>query len=163
MRRHSAACLALSCAAALAFAACDSADAPPPDTALSCEDLSLRTFRDSAGDDHYRVVSPNGSESFKVGDSLRVLITSGFNDSEAVLELAVFRDGKSTFVPVPGTPRTRIDPRSHCRWNFLIPDSLSAAGKRISAVSDSVKVRVSKYNQGSLVYDYSDAFFRIVP
>jgi hypothetical protein len=90
-------------------------------------------------------------------------MTSGANDSEAVLELAVFREGKSTFVAVPGTPRTRIDPRSQCRWQFLIPDSLGAVGKRISMVSDSIKVRVSKYNQGGLVYDYSDAFFRILP
>lgn len=148
---------------ALAAVSCMTRESDGGPESLSCGDLSAATFGDSAGEDHYRVIAPNGGESFHVGDSLTVAMTAGANDSEAVLELAVFHDGKSTFVPVPGTPRTRIDPRSQCRWKFLIPDSLGSVGRQVSMASDSIKVRVSKYNQGGLVYDYSDAFFRILP
>ncbi len=148
---------------ALAAFSCTPEESNDDPETLSCADLSARTFGDSAGEDHYRVIAPNGGEAFHVGDSLTVAMTSGASDSEAVLELAVFRDGRSAFVAVPGTPRTRIDPRSQCRWKFLIPDSLGAVGRSISMVSDSIKVRVSKYNQSGLVYDYSDAFFRILP
>jgi hypothetical protein len=154
---------AIASALALAAVSCMTEGSKAGPETLSCADLSARTFGDSAGEDHYRVVAPNGGEAFHVGDSLTVAMTSGANDSEAVLELAVFREGKSTFVAVPGTPRTRIDPRGQCRWKFLIPDSLGAVGRKISMVTDSAKIRVSKYNQSGLVYDYSDAFFRILP
>jgi hypothetical protein len=156
--------MAFASALALAAASCTTDGSKDGPETLSCAELSAKTFGDPAGEDQYRVVAPNGGEAFHVGDSLTVAMTSGANDSEAVLELAVFREGKSTFfVAVPGTPRTRIDPRSQCRWRFLIPDSLGSVGGRISMASDSIKVRVSKYNQGGLVYDYSDAFFRILP
>jgi hypothetical protein len=154
---------AFASALALAVFSCSTGESQDGPENLGCADLSARTFGDSAGEDHYRVIAPNGGEAFHVGDSLTVAMTSGASDSEAVLELAVFRDGKSAFVAVPGTPRTRIDPRSQCRWKFLIPDSLGAVGRQVSMVSDSLKVRVSKYNQSGLVYDYSDAFFRILP
>ncbi|GEM_PF-1371359 len=147
--------------AIFALLACDSGTGPAADEALSCPDLSSRYFRDSIGDGHYRIIAPNGGKAYHTGDSLKVIATSGADDSEAVLELAVFRGGKSTFVPVPGTPRTSIDLRNRCQWSFRIPDSLSAAGKKISLVSDSIKIRVARYGQEGFVFDYSDAFFRI--
>jgi hypothetical protein len=156
--------VALAAAAALAAVSCDSGtSAAPGDGELSCADLSSRYFKDSTGDGFYKVVSPNGGETYHVGDSLKVRVTSGENDSEAIIELAVFREGKSTFIPLPGTPRTRIDTRNLCDWGFPIPDSLSSGGKKTALVSDSLKVRVTKYGQGEFIYDYSDAFFRILP
>lgn len=147
----------------LSLSSCDSGADAPDDAALSCPELGAKHFGRPGDDGHYQVIAPNGGEAFHVGDSLRVLAASGQNDSEAVLELAVFRDGKSTFVAVPGTPRTSIDLRAKCHWDFLIPDSAGASGRRVSLVSDSVKIRVARYNQEGFVYDYSDAFFSILP
>jgi hypothetical protein len=159
----SAAAIVLAGASALFLASCDSGADAPDDAALSCPELGAKHFGKPVDDGHYQVISPNGGEAFRIGDSLRVLAASGQNDSEAVLELAVFRDGKSTFVAVPGTPRSSIDLRAKCHWNFLIPDSAGASGRKVSLVSDSLKIRVARYGQEGFVYDYSDAFFSILP
>lgn len=146
--------------AGLLAAACNSGN-EPSEGGLSCADLGSRTFRDSVGDGFYRVIAPNGGESFRIGDSLRVRVTSGALDSEAVLYLAVTANGTTSSIILPGTPRTNIDPRSRCDWAFRIPDSLRAAsGRNISLVSDSLRIRIAKYSFES-VSDYSDGFFRV--
>jgi hypothetical protein len=147
----------------LSLSSCDSGTEAPGDAALSCPELGAKHFGSPTDDGHYQVIAPNGGESFRIGDSLRVIAAGGIHDSEAVLELAVFRGGKSTFVAVPGTPRSSIDLRSRCHWDFLIPDSAGTVGRRVSLVSDSLKIRVARYGQEGFVYDYSDAFFNIVP
>ena len=147
----------------LSLSSCDSGTDAPGDAAMSCPDLGAKYFGKPADDGHYQVIAPNGGETFHVGDSLQVLAASGQNDSEAVLELAVFRGGKSTFVALPGTPRSSIDLRAKCHWDFVIPDSAGTTGRRVSLVSDSLKIRVARYGQEGFVYDYSDAFFSILP
>lgn len=127
-----------------------------------CADLSAATFRDSTGDDHYKVISPNGGEVFRVGDTMKVIVTSGANDSEGLLEIILFREGRSRALAMPGLPRNAIDPRKDCTWRFSIPDSLSSTGGRVSLVSDSVKIRLAKYSQVGSVADFSDGFFSIV-
>jgi hypothetical protein len=153
---------ALSVFAALAAASCMGDDEAEP-AAANCPDLSAKYFRDSVGDGFYRVLSPNGGETFRVGDSMRVQVTSGVLDSEAVLYLAVTRNGLTSSMILPGTPQGNVDPRNHCSWSFLIPDSLRlASGKKIPSVSDSVRIRIAKYNFES-ISDYSDGYFRITP
>lgn len=152
--------------AALLAASCFSdnsgpGDGPQPDP--DCADLSAATFRDSTGNDHYKVISPNGGESFRVGDTMKVIVTSGVNDNEGLLELILFRDGRSRALAMPGLPRNAIDPRKDCVWRFQVPDSLGSAGGMVSLVSDSVKVRLAKYSQVGSVSDFSDGFFSILP
>jgi hypothetical protein len=154
---------ALSLLAALSAVSCMSDDGGSEPSAANCPDLSSKYFRDSIGDGFYRVLSPNGGETFKVGDSLRVQVTSGALDSEAVIYLAVTRNGLTSSMILPGTPQGNVDPRNHCSWSFLIPDSLRLiSGKKIPSASDSVRVRIAKYNFES-ISDYSDGYFRITP
>ncbi|MDB5104786.1 MAG: hypothetical protein JWP91_2475 [Fibrobacteres bacterium] len=143
-------------------AACDPGAGPKGDGPVGCADLSSRNFGDSTGDGHYRVVSPNGGETFKVGDSLRILFTSGAQDSEAVVYLSITRNGSTSSVAVPGSPSSNIDPRTRCSMTFLVPDSIRAAsGRKIPMASDSVRIRIAKYNFET-ISDYSDGFFRIL-
>jgi hypothetical protein len=149
---------------ALAAVSCeDGSTGPVPDDRLGCAELSSRYFGDSASDGHYRVVSPNGGESYKVGDSLKVRVTSGASDSEAVVYLALTRNGTLTTVILPGSPAGNIDPRSRCTLSFLVPDSIrGASGKKVPLVSDSVRIRIAKYNFET-ISDYSDGYFKVIP
>lgn len=157
-------------AAALLAAACDSeTGGPGPQAAASCAELSAELSASVPGDasgepqDLYRVIAPNGGGIYRVGDSLEVVVASGVNDREGVIHLALFRNGEVGYYPLPGSPRTSIDPRKDCRWRFAVPDSVGLAGAKISLVSDSVKIRHARYNFEASVYDYSDGFFRILP
>lgn len=149
---------------ALAAVSCEGGSTGPvPDEKLGCPELSSRYFGDSALDGHYRVVSPNGGESYKIGDSLKVRVTSGRSDSEAVVYLAITRNGTLTTVILPGSPSGNIDPRSRCTLSFQVPDSVrSASGKKVPLVSDSVRIRIAKYNFET-ISDYSDGYFKVTP
>lgn len=132
-------------------------------TPKSCAEISDSVFTSSTGEPQYRVLSPNGGEVFHVGEKLKVLVTAK-DDSEAVASLSI-RIG-STFrkLTLPESPRGNFNPRNHCDLSFTIPDSVSdGLGKKVSLISDSVKVMVAKYNAETFFFDYSDAFFRIVP
>ncbi|MDQ3002955.1 MAG: hypothetical protein M3Y08_17045 [Fibrobacterota bacterium] len=156
--------VAASAILALTAVSCESGSTGlAPDGQLTCPELSSKYFRDSTGDGHYRVVSPNGGESFKVGDSLKVRVTSGGNDSEAVVYLAITRNGTLTTVILPGSPSGNIDPRNRCTLAFLVPDSVrGTSGKKVPLVSDSVRIRIAKYNFET-ISDYSDGYFRVTP
>ncbi len=146
--------------AALSIAACNSGTSAAPKEA-SCPELGNQVFLDSTEQGHYRVISPNGGEVFKVGDTLEVVVASGVNDSEALVQLAVTVNGTLKRVILPGLPPRSVNPRAKCRIRFPIPDSLEAGfGSKFSLVSDSVRIRIAWYNNESY-QDFSDGYFRI--
>lgn len=150
----------LSALAAVSALSCVTGNAAS-DGEASCAELGSGIFRDSAELGHYRVVSPNGRESFRVGDTMKVVVASGINDSEALIELAVTVNGSIKHVVLPGLPPKSVDTHSKCRIAFQIPDSLgSGFDSRFSLVSDSVRIKISWYNHDTY-RDYSDGYFRI--
>jgi hypothetical protein len=152
------------CAAALisfSIWSCGESPSGPEDvTSLSCSELTSRFFKDSSDQGHYRVVSPNGGESHKAGDSLIVILASGVNDGEALVQLDVRVGGVSRRGVLPGFPNKAVDSRTQCRLGFRIPDSLTVSSGRIALVSDSVRIRVAWYGHEDF-QDYSDGYFRI--
>ena len=147
--------------ACLACLSCDKSPSGPDDPAsLSCPDLTRKYFGDSAEPGHYRVVAPNGGESFHTGDSVTVTLASGINDGEALVQLDVWVNGAPKRGVLPGFSNRAIDTRSKCHLGFRIPDSLTVSSGRIALVSDSVRIRVAWYNHEEN-QDYSDGYFRI--
>ena len=152
---------AAACLLSLALFSCDKSPNGPTDVAaISCSDLTSRYFKDSIESGHYRVVSPNGGESFKPGDSLIVTLASGVNDGEALVQLDVRVGGVSRRGSLPGFPNKAVDSRTNCHLGFRIPDSLTVSSGRIALVSDSVRIRVAWYGHEDF-QDYSDGYFRI--
>jgi hypothetical protein len=148
------------CAAAALIAACVTGNSGH-DAEASCPELGDAAFPDSTDQGHYRVISPNGGESYHIGDTLEVVIASGVNDSEALIQLAVTSNGVIRQVLLPGLPPRAINPRAQCRLRFRIPDSVGTGiGSRFPLVSDSVRIRVAWYNQESY-RDFSDGYFKI--
>jgi hypothetical protein len=146
--------------AALSIAACVSVNSDPGREA-TCPELGNGAFPDSTDQGHYRVIAPNGGESYRIGDTLEVVVASGVNDSEALIQLAVTVNGAIKQVLLPGLPPRAVNPRAQCRIRFRIPDSLGTGiGSRFSAVSDSVRIRIAWYNQESY-RDFSDGYFKI--
>ncbi len=135
---------------------------PPPPPARDCAALSDSLFPDSLrpGFAVFKVVSPDGG-SFKVGSKMKVVV-AGADYTSAQVDLVVFGAGGGV-VRVPGFPDdSSIDPRVLCESEFAVPESASTdRGRRISLVSDSIKVRISDYNDPQS-FDYSDSFLSIV-
>lgn len=146
----------------LAICGCDGGgtETPPP-PARDCAALSDSLFPDSLrpGFAVFKVVSPD-SGSFKVGTRMKVLV-AGADYTSALVELVVY-GAAGGVVRVPGFPDdSSIDPRVQCESEFAVPESASTdRGRRISLVSDSIKVRISDYNDLQS-YDYSDSFLSI--
>lgn len=152
---------AAACLFSIALFACNKSPSGPTDVAaVSCSDLTKQYFKDSADQGHYRVVSPNGGESFKPGDSLIVTLASGAEDGEALVQLEVRVGGVSRRGSLPGFANKAVDTRTNCHLGFRIPDSLTVSSGRIALVSDSVRIRVAWYNHEDF-QDYSDGYFRI--
>lgn len=149
-----AACLLLACEPG-------SGGQPDPDPAVDCAELSDSLFpaAQRTGLAAFKVVAPEGG-SFKVGAKLKVLV-SGVDYTSALVDLVVFgaAGGRGR---LPGFPaREGIKPRVDCEFSFAVPESLTTLqGRRISLVSDSVKVLISDYTDPQSL-DYSDAFFSI--
>ncbi len=131
---------------------------------LSCAEISDSVFTGMTGEPRYRVLKPNGGESVHVGDTLHVLVTAK-EDSEAVVGLLVKIGNSFRKISMPGAPPNRnFNPRSRCDLSFVVPDAVDdVPGKKISLISDSVKVRIAKYSAETFYFDYSDGFFRIIP
>jgi hypothetical protein len=106
----------------------------------------------------YRVISPNGGETFRVGDSLRIRAAGNINAANASLYLQI----GTRLVRPPGLTGN-LNVYSNCDMVFVIPDSLQtvyAPVAMISLVSDSVKIRVESYSE-NIRNDLSDGHFRI--
>ena len=145
------------------FAACgdDSAGGPVSEPAVNCAELSDSLFPvdGRSGLATFMVVAPQGG-AFKVGSEMKVVV-SGVDYTSALVDMVVFgaAGGRGR---IPGVPANKgIKPREECVFRFSLPESLTTnLGKRISLVSDSVKVIISDYSD-PLSLDYSDSFFSI--
>lgn len=159
---------ALSAAAALPLAvlSClgsgEEGGGPKP---LSCADLSDSVFPgvDSLADPRYQVITPNGGETYKVGDTMRVVITGAGDVAESGVRIFRISLAGSDFGPLPGLPSASIDPRKQCEFSFVVPESLaSGSGGKFSLVSDSLRISVYHYSLGADHFDFSDSLFRVV-
>lgn len=149
--------------AACLILACDpgSGGKPVPYPVINCAELSDSLFpvAQRSGLAAFKVAAPDGG-SYKVGTEMRVIV-SGVDYTSALVDLVVFgpAGGRGR---LPGFPaREGIKPRETCEFRFAVPESLTTLqGKRISLVSDSVKVLISDYTDPQSL-DYSDAFFSV--
>jgi hypothetical protein len=146
-------------ALALFTLACDKAGNPAVPTEKTCSELgdSLAVAA-GASPAAYKVIRPNGGETYRVGDSLHVRATGNINAANASLYLQI-----GTRLVRPASLSGNLNVYGNCDMVFVIPDSLQtifAPVMMISLVSDSVKVRVESYSDNSR-RDLSDAFFRI--
>ena len=108
----------------------------------------------------YKVINPNGGESFIVGDTLRVVI-AGADAPATALEIWRFRESGNFDARLPGVPSRSFDAGVKCEFRFAIPESLySNFGDAFSLDTDSLRIRVADYNNGA-IQDFSDGFFRI--
>jgi hypothetical protein len=113
----------------------------------------------------YKVITPNGGETFKVGGTMRVLVTgAGAVGTSNIRFYRISRAG-SDYADLPGLPPSAsFDPRKECEFTFTIPESLSAgsgAGTKFSLVSDSLRISILHYSLGADYFDYSDSLFRV--
>lgn len=150
--------------AALPLVSCSGEDAggPAPVPAVSCPELadSLFPAAEQTSLPRFKVIAPDGGETFRVGEEMRVIV-SGADYTSALVDLVVFGAAGGS-ARVPGfPPREAIDPRERCEFRFAVPESVvTTLGKTISLVSDSVKVRISDYTLPD-IFDYSDGFFAV--
>ena len=105
--------------------------------------------------------SPNGGETFSVGDVIHVEWSAGIEDTAVILEIN-FGNGWFNMVEImrPDNWVTRSDPE----WgdfSFTIPSFVTHYGEEISIISDSCKVRVLNYSNLN-INDVSNAYFAIV-
>lgn len=112
----------------------------------------------------FKVVSPDGGESFKVGDSITVRLGANSKGTSALAYLIIRTPVSVVRLRLPGTPATRdMNPRTDCDVSFRIPATIVESGAAISLVSSEVKIRVAAYNSETLYNDESDGFFSILP
>ena len=145
---------------ALALIGCGEEAAGP---SRSCAEIGDEATR-AAGSDlpAFKVLSPNGGESYRVGDSVTVQLGANAEGRSAMVYLMVGGAEGPRRVRLPGTPAGRdLDPRVDCRVTFRIPESVTEGGVEVSLVSDAVKVRIAAYNSETLYFDESDGAFRI--
>jgi hypothetical protein len=129
----------------------------------SCEEIRDSVFPNSILEPQYRVVSPNGGEIFHLGQKMKVILTAK-DDFEAIAFLIIRTGTTSNRILLPEAPRGSFDPSVKCDLSFTIPDSIDTGlGKKLTLVSDSVKILVGKYNNDNDFFDYSDAYFSILP
>jgi hypothetical protein len=137
-----------------------------PQPSAYCAEISDSIFpgADSLGPPMYQVISPNGGETFKVGGTMRVVVTGGANVATSVVEIWRFSHAGNQFAKLPGSPGTSFDPRKDCQFTFTVPESLASgagSGGKFSLVSDSLKIRVAHYSDGANSFDFSDALFGV--
>ena len=112
----------------------------------------------------FKVIAPNGGETFKVGDSITVRFGANALGNSALAYLVVRNESGTRRLRLPGTPATTdLNPRTTCEVSFRIPATITESGTAHSLVSDTVKVRIAAYNSETLYNDESDAAFRILP
>ena len=145
-------------AAALLTIACDKSD-PTASTAKTCSELGDSLIA-AAGTSIavYKVISPNGSEVYHVGDTLRIRASGNINSANASLFLQV----GSKFMRPTGLSGN-LNLYSNCDMAFAIPESLlTAIGTPVttSLISDSVKILVESYTDNTRK-DLSDGYFQI--
>ena len=112
----------------------------------------------NALDTVYRIISPNGGETFHVGDQCTVRVMSKLSGS-ALLNIVI---GRYTLFPPSGPLSQYMQGNSAVDTIiFTIPDSLTQlGGGNVSSVTDSCLLEINKYTDEGIL-DYSDCYFRI--
>ena len=133
---------------------------PTQTTEKTCSELSASLIATAGtSTSAYQIISPNGGETFYVGDTLHVRATGNMDAANASGYLQI---GSKLF-RIPPNATSNLNVYSNCDMAFAIPDSLpSAIGTptMISLVSDSVKVLVENYTDNTH-RDLSDNYFSI--
>lgn len=127
----------------------------------SCSEIG-DSLKSAQGSDNsvFRVIKPNGGETYHIGDTLRIRAASNINANNSLLELLVTRgDVTDRVVLNPGGSSMNL--HQNCDLTLVLKDSMSAGSKMISMVSDSIKVRASNY-QNNTQRDLSDGYFRVL-
>ena len=112
----------------------------------------------------YRVERPNGGEIYNIGDTVRVRVTSNMTTSAQV---TVRLGASPTRMRLPGIAgNLSINAYANCDTVvFTVPatfTNLIGPPVPVTAVSESVKVRVDPYNPNpAAISDESDGFFSI--
>jgi hypothetical protein len=105
------------------------------------------------------LLSPNGGEQFRIGDTARISLLP--TQTLVVVKLIVYRDGDYADFGIPGQ-NGQIWPPSNSTISFVVPDSLTdALFGRMSLVSDSCHIRVAAYNNPTTNVE-SAGYFSIV-
>ena len=105
----------------------------------------------------YRIISPNGGETFQVGQQCTVLVASKLSGS-AMFTIAI---GRYELMPPSGPLAKYLQGNSAVdTLIFTIPDSLQQGQTMVSSVTDSCLIEISNYNSPGIL-DYSDCYFRI--
>ena len=109
-------------------------------------------------DTAYRIVSPNGGETFHVGQQCTVIVESRLSGS-ALLNVII---GRYILSPQSGPLGKYLQGNSLLdTLIFSITDSLvPLGGGNVSSVSDSCLIKISNYQDVQII-DYSDCYFRI--
>jgi len=111
---------------------------------------------DSA-DTVYRIISPNGGETFHVGQQCTVLVASNLSGS-ALFNIII---GRYELMPPSGPLAKYLKGNSAVdTLIFTIPDSMQQGVTMVSSVTDSCLIEISNYNSPGIL-DYSDCYFRI--
>jgi hypothetical protein len=118
-------------------------------------------------DPMYRVVYPNGSEVFHVGDTLRVVTTSeGLGEAGLNVSLGgrtfQFPGLYSTFFTQEDTVHSCVIPEEFLEFRPKPPDYTTLDTVRTSAVGTSWLIQLIDYEISDYV-DYSDCFFTVLP
>jgi hypothetical protein len=112
---------------------------------------------DTSNDVGYKVISPNGGESFKTGDICSVKVTAKkYVDALILLSIDT---GKYRWMPTEFNKA--INPVEDSLFIFKIPDSVSIYGTSIALNSNCCKIILTDYNQVSGKSDESDSCFSI--
>jgi hypothetical protein len=105
------------------------------------------------------VLSPNGGEIFRVGDTCRVRVRA-LRDADAVLMIRI-GDQLSRLPGVDGS----INPHEDTLFTFIVPDSLYYCSGidcfSFSTISSKCRILIQDYSGNANYFDYSDAFFII--
>jgi hypothetical protein len=107
----------------------------------------------------YRIISPNGGETFHVGQQCTVLVASNLSGS-ALFTIVI---GPYELMP-PSDPLTKYLQGNSAvdTLIFTIPDSMQQGETMVGSVTDSCLIEISNYNSPGIL-DYSDCYFRIKP
>ncbi len=130
----------------------------------TCTELgdSVATANPGSSNPVYKVIRPNGGETFHVRDTMHVRIAVSSNPTPTVIRLAVNTSVGPKF-PRISSSSGAFNGYTNCDLDFIIPDSVNTGSEWVHMVSDSVRVRAEMYNNESFSNDLSDDYFSIKP
>jgi hypothetical protein len=138
-----------------------SACSSEPEPEKTCRELGAE-LRSTIGGENpaYRVMSPNGGETFTTGDTLKIKVIAADDEKDAQIEIRfVDQAGTIRLALWPGQTQS-LNLHEQCEFSTVIPDSILAGSAKVRLISDKVKIRVSNYSTSSF-RDESDTTFTI--